>query len=404
MIRVFYIVILFYAPILGMFMPSTNFGAGIPDIDIVRFLFYIFLMVTLMEISYTKKGLKIFSRWIAILCIFSSVVFASISWSNYSYGFYIFQELSWKVLAPLFIAVIAQNLFKSKNNVDLYIKNIFICAGILSIICIFKVIFALASGHIYFRIGAAGTFSNPNSLAIFLVLTIPCIIYGMQSRIISKSLSKIVIALVICGILFTQSRKGFAGMLISFFLYFFLTKQYKHLFLLFILSSILIPIIIGFATFSHRFSQKNVIEHIEGKHNMVLAGWDMFKASPVIGHGYKGYNRLFSRYFPRARKRYSAHNIYITAIANYGIVGFIPFISIFLYPLFSAAKAIRGNNESTTVYSRQMAAICISSLAPFMLSGWFGGGLFYQPDKLFLLYSQVTFFLSAPLSEGYSAD
>ena len=32
----------------------------------------------------------------------------------------------------------------------------------------------------------AGTLRNPNALAIFLVLTIPCVIYAMEKQIISR--------------------------------------------------------------------------------------------------------------------------------------------------------------------------------------------------------------------------
>ena len=394
----FYITLLFYIPIVGMYVPPTSFGAGLPDISVERFFFYLLLLAFLTETAITKTRVSFSSKWLGIVFFFSLIVLASISWSNYSYNLGTVQTLSWKVFVPLFIAFLGHNLFSSKHNVDLYIKNIYICAGFLSLVSIFKMVLALASGHSIYRAGAAGTLSNPNALAVFLVLTIPCILHGIDKKIMPKAFGWAVTACAVMGVLCTVSRKGIATMFVAFFLCFIFKKQFKRLMALGILCAVLVPFLAGYAVFSYRFSSERLHEQFEGKANMAKAGWDMFKISPLIGFGYKGYHRLFPQHFIISRHdRYDAHNIYVTALVNYGIVGFVPFMAVFLYPIYFSAKIVRDKNgDSKTSYSKQMATICIASVVPFMISGWFSGGLFYSPTVLFLLYSQISFVLSIP--------
>jgi len=390
-----------------MFIPATNFGEGVPELSIDRFFFYLLMVVFSIEISITKVIIKNLSKWFAVLCIFYLIVVASIKWSNYySYNFETIQMLFEKAFVPFFIAFLAHYLFSAKHNIDLYIKNSYICAGIVSLISIFSMVFALASGNTAYRSELGGALDNPNLVAIFLVLTIPCILYGIENKIIPRVSGWVVTVSVIFGIICTVSRKGTVTMVLAFSLILLFRKQFKKLIVLGILCAAFIPIILGVATFSSRFSSEVLQEQFEGKAVMALAGLDMFKRSPLIGNGYKGYHRLFAEYFPASRfGRYDAHNIYITALANYGIIGFIPFIGIFLYPLFFSYKKLRGKNTSlNTQHLKQMAIICIASVVPFMISGWFAGGLFYTNVVMLVLYSQITFVFSAAAWKKQAPD
>jgi len=152
MVRYCYIIFLFYVPIFEVFVPTFELGAGVPDISIKRIFYYILISVFIIELSITKARIKDLSKWFAILCIFYLIVLASISWSNFS-----FKELSTiqmifeKIFPPLFIVFLAHYVFSDKQNIDLYIKNIYICASILSLISIFKTIWALASGYTFLQ-------------------------------------------------------------------------------------------------------------------------------------------------------------------------------------------------------------------------------------------------------------
>lgn len=399
MLKTLYILLVCYMPILDKYMPATNFGHGIPDIDFMRLTSYLLIIVFLFESAVIKQT-RIYSKWIGFLSIFSLVVLSSVSWSNYSYTFTVINAISDNVVLPLIIAIIALNLFaKSEDNINAYIKNIIICSFILSLISMYQMLSSgalggLSSGSIATLPDegrSAGTFGNPNVLAIFLVLTIPCVIYAIEKQMMPRIFGWVLSACLAGGIICTVSRKGMATGVLAFGLYYFLKRKYKKVVAVGIVVAIMTVFISGYAIISGRFSIDRLNSVFTGKKYMTYAGLQMYKTSPLIGLGYNGYYDNFGRYFPWSiRNKYDAHNIFITALANYGAIGFIPFLGIFLYPLYYSKKIVRQSRIlNNTGNLCDMAIICISSVIPFMISGWFAGGLFYSFSVIIVLYTNI---------------
>jgi O-antigen ligase len=380
---------------MGMAFIPKIFG----DISLIWIVFYLLVLVFIIQYA-INSDIKFFNKWILILIVYSLIVFASVSWTNhYFYDLHTIERFFARFIAPLVIAIIALYLFRQKENVHIYIKYLMIAAFILSLTGICQMFFGGATVDEEFR--SSAMFMNPNGLAIFLVLTIPSIIYGIEKKIMPKSFGWIVIASVIAGIICTVSRKGIITMLIAFLIYYILKKQFKKVVLLGVVFAFLVVIVSGYSIITQRFTQEQLHRHFEGKANMAITGLKMFKKHPIIGLGYEGYYENFGKYFPNlGRKKYDAHNIYIAELANRGLLGFIPFISIFLYPLIISAKTLRQKNTMVDVkYPKDMAVICISSIIPFMMSAYFAGGLFRLWSISFILYTQITLVLSA---ENYS--
>jgi O-antigen ligase len=151
----------------------------------------------------------------------------------------------------------------------------------------------------------------------------------------------------------------------------------------------------GVSFIAERFSSENIQFQVEKRASMVGVGIKMFKDSPLIGLGWEGYYHNFGKYSNRWRQKYSAHNMYITSLANYGVLGFIPFMAIFIYPLIYSIKILRSKHRVYEDYVKDMAIICLISILPFMASGYFSGGMFYQTDRMFLLYSNIAFLFSS---------
>jgi O-antigen ligase len=389
-----FIAFICYLPILDSILPKTNFGAGIPDIGPSRLGSYLLFLAFMVHCAATKKN-TLMSNWTRIITIFFIIVIASILWANCSYSAYILQGIFDSVFIPLFVAVVAMNLFRQgQNGAKLYIKHIIIASLILSVTSIAQMILGVLTGQEEIR--ATGMFSNPNGLAIFLVLTIPAIMYGIEKQLVSGVLGRVAACSVIGGILCTVSRKGIVTMVLCFCLYNFFKKDYRKIAFSIVAVIIVCILLSGYAVISHRFEQDELQHDIEGKWNMTYAGWKMFLTSPIIGLGYRGYYDNFSKYFPwSSRQNYDSHNIFITALANYGLVGFIPFMGIFLYPLFRAIKIVRQKDRIVSdEYSKDMAIVCICCIIPFMISGWFAGGLFYSETIVSLLYTNIALFLS----------
>ena len=183
MMKNLYILLVCYMPILDDYLPRTNFGPGIPDVGPVRFFSYLILFAFGIETAIKKQN-KFYSKWIVIISIFSIIILASVSWSNYSYSPTVIQDIFNSVLIPLMIAIIGSNIFLEKENTDAYIKNIMVASFILSLINIYQLIFgnSMVSGDLR----STGTLGNPNASAIFLVLSIPCLIYAVEEKIVSR--------------------------------------------------------------------------------------------------------------------------------------------------------------------------------------------------------------------------
>jgi len=66
-----------------------------------------------------------------------------------------------------------------------------------------------------------------------------------------------------------------------------------------------------------------------------------------------------------------------------------------LYPLSVARKTLKiENDENPHNIKKELAIVCISSVIPFMLNGWFAGGLFKNQILVGLLYTNISLFLS----------
>lgn len=388
MILTLYIALVCYMPILGNYLPRTNFGSGMPDIGIDRVITYLLLMAFVIEAA-LRHRIKLFSKWTLILGIYSIIVLASVSWSPLSYNLRVLQSIFDTVFVPLFVAVIALTLFKEKGTFGPFGINITISAFILSIMSIYQM--ATGSSISVGELRSAATLGNPNALAIVLVLILPFIIYSIENDVIPKLLAWPICSVVATGIICTVSRKGIGTAILCFFIYYFLKGKKKKMVVLLSIVGIMALILAGYSVVSERFSRANLDHSYSYKLKLVSAGLKMYATSPIIGLGYNGYYETLPVYLGT---KYDAHNIFITALTNYGMLGFIPFLGIFMYPLSVSYKILRKKNANKcTDGCKDMAIICICSVIPFMISGYFGGGLFYQPQILYLFYTNIALVL-----------
>ena len=197
------------------------------------------------------------------------------------------------------------------------------------------------------------------------------------------------------GILCTISRKGVITMVFTILLYCLLTKQYK---IMAVFSALCI--LGGVCLFSmntdytKRFSSKSFAANMDNKIEFVRSGIKMFRDHPVRGSGYRGFYEMFGRYCKNSYvDRYEAHNIFITEIANRGIIGFLPFMLIFLYPVYYCICIIKTKSDAVdhNRFSGDMAVVALCNVTSFMINGYFAGGLFFSYLIVFLLFTHISF-------------
>jgi len=388
-----YIILICYLPIVDDFMPKLDFGKGIPDIGPLRIGSLLLFLLFIIHAA-IKKDVKVLNAWFGLLVVFYFIEFTSILWSVYSYNSSTLQYIYNSAFIPFFLALLAMNLFNKEEIAHTYIKHVTIAAFIMSVISIVQMILNVVTGSSDFR--ASGTLGNPNLLAVTLVLALPCTIYAAEKKMVSNLFGKIAGICIVLGVVFTVSRKGIVTMILCYMLYYYLFRKYRKMITILVSFVVLAILLSGYTLVTQRFEKGQLVQQLSEKWRMTTIGWEMFKTSPIQGLGYKGYYEHFGIFNPNTRHdKYDAHNIYITALANYGLLGFIPFVSIFLYPLIRSRKVLKDKPDPVqNSHISDMATICMTSIVPFMISGWFAGNLFYNPQPMSLLYANILLFLA----------
>lgn len=383
-------------PILSSYIPTTDFGVGFPDLGPINLLSYILVLSFVIKNSIGKKDFLI-PMWIIIVAVYSLITLLSVSWSDYfSYSGSTLVSLFDSVFIPLIIGLIAIDVFRVRENINFYIKNLIIASTILGLFAFCQMLMAAPLGeHETFR--SSASLSNPNSLAFFLVLTVPCLLYGLEKKLLSLPIVLLANLSVLLGVVSTVSRKGYVTYILAFLLFFYFKKKYTQILILLITCVVLAVSLSQYNFISARFFDEKVFKDVQEKHDMRAAGLDLFSKSPFIGHGFRGYHKNWRHYFPHSvHKEYDAHNIFITVLANYGLLGFIPFIFIFIHPSVHSIRYIMSRvKQDNDEKLFNLAVICFISVVSFAICGFWGGGLIYNVPVVVMFYSNIAMFIGA---------
>jgi O-antigen ligase len=319
-------------------------------------------------------------------------VIVSLLWSKESYSAGNIRDLFFQIFVPFIFGYLATFYISNQAYRRNLVKHATFSSFILSTIAIINFVIHYDSNIDEMR--SAATLQNPNALAILLVTSIPLVLYGIQGKILNKRLACFYLTCIVLGVFSTISRKGIITAGVSFGLYFLAMRYYKAFFLYVVIITALIIVAVNIRPVAERFEQEELNVQVQGKWYMTLAGWEMFVKNPVIGLGYKGYNNEFGQYFKDSGKtKYDAHNSFITSLANYGLIGSIPFIGIFLLPLTKSLKSLlRCPGRDISLDERAKNATGIAIVIPFMVSAWFAGDLMYLAAITSVLYVLIPMF------------
>lgn len=410
-----YILFVCYTPILFTLLPKIG-----GDISVVWLLFFMLPFGILISAA-IKKRLRIFNAWIFMLTFFSFIVCMSIIWSDHrSYDLFTLKRLFGHIIVPLFVSICAYNLFDEKKNIRLFAKNVSYAALILSIIAVCQFI-SQSGSHTqaaieeYARthnpyeieryIGevsrVSSTFENANALALFLCVSLPIIFYCWDRRLLSQKMIIIIVMAVIAGVMATGSRKGLISLGFTAFLYYFTTKKIKQMLIVGVMAVAVIGMMASQSYLLSRFDERRLQKEFSARWGAASIGLKMFADSPLIGSGYEGYTDNVMKYLGYRGRARDAHNLYVTLLANYGLLGFLPYMAVLIYPLIASIRKVKisdGTIEANN--ASEMAAICIAALIPFMISAWFSGGIIDSWQLLNLLYTIIMFVIAQRIIEN----
>ena len=302
-------------------------------------------------------------------------------------------------LPMFFIYYLAKEVFSSPKGFSLLAKTICILSSLVALGGITEVFLGhnplykfFISNPYYERYitGFARSMStqfNPAALGTYLIASLPFSFFLFKSlRKTERIIGEIGIILNIVCLISTFSRIAFFALIVIGTFYLALKRRYKELGLLLVL---LIFIIITFSYFPYPFSRFGISRMFlafQGAFShyritRIKMALSMLKENLFFGVGLRHFRILFDNYFPFKQFLYRipyekkiADNMYVTLLAETGIIGFASFI-IFISFLFKRALFFLRQQEA-----RSIALTLTASFLSFLITSA-GYELFYWPNQ-----------------------
>lgn len=174
-----------------------------------------------------------------------------------------------------------------------------------------------------------GTFPHPNTLAAYLVLLSPVLI--LKSRL-NKLLISVTIFLSAITLFLTVSRIAFvAGFIEAFCL---LNKKLVMVFVIIVL--ILSPIIFTRYASVLNFDSVSLFR----REDSTEIAWNLFTLNPLTGVGLNNFIPSAAMELLVGSDRFlqPVHNIFLLLLSETGLIGFLGFLLLILYPILKLSK------------------------------------------------------------------
>lgn len=325
----------------------------------------------------------------------------------------------WFFIFPVpFLFFFAKAAFQEKYGL-LIIRSICFMA---SIVCIYGIIEIITKqnfiygdyvNNIYYKVFAGrrmiSTQIHPAPLGTYLIAIFPlaCGLLLKERNLFLKSLAILYSAVIFISIFFTFSRGTFFGTFVAMaIMAAFLTKQKKIFFLSALISVIAIIGIssllfylgrIGFFRYSLQGLQASYV--YSRKIDRFIALGQILKDHPFLGLGFGHYRVLFDHYLPHLANvcNYDgkvADCMYITLLAETGIIGFLGF----MFFVFFLLKRAWASLKSALGYENRLILLSfLSGFAGMMCTFLTYDGLYWSaPGYLFWAYAGILSYLGMP--------
>lgn len=363
-------IFIFWLSFLPTFINSNSFTYLV--LYLIFFLVFLIFLDKRKNLKYLKESnllVKILPFLIFMASFLESVIFASEKFFALKIYLHLFLPL-------LIICYLMNILFRSYKNIVIKKLPRLICIisliigglGLIEIIFRWNFIYEYFIRDMYYEKYISkviphpmGTQYHPSALATFLLFCIPFnfIVFRDKIRFFSV-LSKIALILNIFILMFTFSRAALIGLLVLTAVYFLTRKKY---FILIIILVLFISIILVGSLTSHPnlkkygideiiISRKKGSSSIFSKYRMIRVkmSMEMLKDNPFFGVGLMHFRKKFDTYIPTGyfeveRDHKIADNMYLTILAETGIVGGLGFLFFLFYICkISLEKLIFFNN------------------------------------------------------------
>ncbi len=192
------------------------------------------------------------------------------------------------------------------------------------------------------RAAGVGMHGDPNDTAMALLMAAPFLIAAvLDTRGLQRLGFLVLLAIVVGGILATQSRGGLLGLAVGVFAlvrHRVKSRLFTAAVAVAFAAAVLVIGLRGRAT----VQAGPMDESAQSRIVAWKAGLHMLRARPVLGMGYETFGHAFPSFaeaVPFEKKSMTAHNSYILCVAEVGLVGSVPFFLMVAGSLLIANRA-----------------------------------------------------------------
>ena len=358
----FMLFLLFTIFLLSMFNDSiigTNFFYYLKWIILFIFVLFEFLIVKFNKLTFKfyEIDYKFFIISFSIFALFSSFFSINIETS-------LFKSITFILLIFFSLIILPEftKEYKKKLEILKILRNIMLFLIMLNIvILIISPPWAYKTLIVRFQ----GVFSNPNTLGMFLFVSLPVFVYFFLSS--NKKLEKIInfifILLIFMLATFTFSRAALLGMLIFMMVILFYLK--KRLFKIIFPTSIVLLIIL--------FSSPTLMELLRlsedpftYRDRIWQIGLENFSESKIIGKGYGTTQQIMSNKFILQKYDVSEyhlgkhfHNIYVEILCETGLIGLLLFVVFLILTSCKLIKKIKTSQNGEKIFTISIYSLFI---------------------------------------------
>jgi hypothetical protein len=352
------------------------------------------LPLALLEILSPVRG-----QWARTLLELGNISSTTISYEPLA----TWMRLAWWLFLLTFAVLLAQALNSGRAKYPVWLlHSLFVLAGLEAI---YGILQALLPGlgvlwnldpqtGLAYKGSARGTFINRNHYAAFLGLLWPVLLAYVlilksprkmehvlgkraQAQVLvqQKAFAIFCLALVILGLVLSQSRGGILGALLSFtLLYLFAGLRQKRVAAALAACWIIMlgyGTIIGFDDISNRFSQ--IGQGATGRVEIWKDGWNAVRDHPLTGTGlgtYPSVGRAYQNAFSPQLRAHHAHNDYLEAVVEMGLPA-AGILILGIWALWCSRAFFLWRNRQTMDPDRLvLAAGSLAALGGYLLHSW----------------------------------
>jgi O-antigen ligase len=199
---------------------------------------------------------------------------------------------------------------------------------------------------------AFSTFLYPNALASFLMMIFPfsvfCAVFCKKKRIIAGIIS----LLILFAFILTFSKGGAIALILSWVLFGVVRMRKKYKIVTILVTLLLIALAIFFAYNNNYVAGrvKPFKDSLRVRLEYGQAGLEMIKEKPLHGFGLGCFGRMYAKYkLPKAEETQMAHNNFLQIWTELGIIGFLIFLSIFVFYFREMNRKLKNLNSFSPI-------------------------------------------------------